>query len=138
MIKFQNQNSLYVYLRIIEQSNCKLLRAIYDLRVGNEGYLRFPILVSINGDPNVYRDLIDKYKLTQDVQFVINYGEQTFGGNLHNLVCQCQTDYLVLLGDDDWISPGYFDLITESLRKIPRFNSTLVYSICLKTMIFLD
>ena len=80
----------------------KLLRAIYDLRVGNEGYLRFPIPV-----PSMVIEMsgaVDKYKLTQDVQFVTNYGEQTFGGNLHNLVCHCQTDYLVLMGDDDWIS----------------------------------
>ena len=96
----------------------KLLRAVYDLRVGNSSYLKFPILVSINGDPNVYQDLINKYKSISNIQFVINKGDQTFGGNIRNLVQQCKTDYLLLMGDDDWISPGYFDLINDSLAKV--------------------
>ena len=96
----------------------KLLRAIYDLRAGNKSYLSFPILVSINGDPDLYQDLIDKYEYVANIQFIINHGDQTFGGNLQNLVQQCKTDYLLLMGDDDWISPGYFDLINDSLAKV--------------------
>ena len=92
----------------------KLLRAIYDLRHANKNSLKVPFLISINGNPVEYQDLINKYEGQSGIEFIVNNGAQTFSGNLSNLIHYCKSEYSLLMGDDDWVS-NYLDLVNEAL-----------------------
>jgi hypothetical protein len=86
------------------------------------GDLRAKVWVILDGCPNEYRSLFEKYFAPDDLVFVSLQGignRATFGLQLDILLRQTDSDFVYLAEDDYFYLPGQFRVMLDFIRQNP-------------------
>jgi hypothetical protein len=97
-----------------------VLSCLYVSRGLTNTHIDWDVIVSVNGDYSLYRSVIDEFSYPW-IQFIQNRRGNSFGKNLENLILECNSEYVLFQGDDDYISAN---LISQVVDFVGSDNST--------------